>query len=87
MVSFLCGVRYDALGRELTDIEIAGHRPRHESLGGLETTQYALEEQAQLLCEHPAVYDAGFAPTGPTCATSSRSRSASAPRPTASRHA
>ena len=26
-------------------------------LGGLETTQYALEEQAQLLCETPGVFD------------------------------
>ena len=25
-------------------------------IGGLETTQYALEEQAQLLCEHPGLF-------------------------------
>ncbi len=27
-------------------------------LGGLETTQYALEEEAQLLCDEPALFDA-----------------------------
>jgi cytochrome P450 len=26
-------------------------------IGGLETTQYALEEQAQLMCEHPGLFD------------------------------
>ena len=26
-------------------------------IGGLETTQYALEEQAQLLCEHPGMFE------------------------------
>jgi cytochrome P450 len=26
-------------------------------IGGLETTQYALEEQAQLLCEQPEIFD------------------------------
>jgi cytochrome P450 len=56
MVSFLCGVRYEALGRTLTDIEIAGI-VHAMMLGGLETTQYALEEQAQLLCEHPGVFE------------------------------
>jgi cytochrome P450 len=55
MISFLCNVTYDALGRKLTDIEIAGI-VHAMILGGLETTQYALEEQAQLLCEQPAVY-------------------------------
>jgi cytochrome P450 len=56
MISFLCGVTYEALGRKLTDIEIAGI-VHAMILGGLETTQYALEEQAQLLCEHPEVFD------------------------------
>jgi cytochrome P450 len=55
MVSFLCGVHYEALDRKLTDIEIAGI-VHAMILGGLETTQYALEEQAQLLCEHPATF-------------------------------
>lgn len=55
MVSFLCGVTYEALGRTLTDIEIAGI-VHAMILGGLETTQYALEEQAQLLCEQPGTF-------------------------------
>ncbi len=56
MVSFLCQVRYEALGRTLTDIEIAGI-VHAMILGGLETTQYALEEQAQLVCEHPGLFE------------------------------
>lgn len=55
MISFLCEVHYDALDRRLTDIEIAGI-VHAMILGGLETTQYALEEQAQLLCEHPGTF-------------------------------
>ncbi len=55
MVSFLCDVRYEALGRKLTDIEIAGI-VHAMIIGGLETTQYALVEQAQLLCEDPAAF-------------------------------
>ena len=55
MISFLCDVTYSALDRKLTDIEIAGI-VHAMILGGLETTQYALEEQAQLLCEHPGVF-------------------------------
>ena len=55
MISFLCDVTYEALGRKLSDIEIAGI-VHAMILGGLETTQYALEEQAQLLCEHPEVF-------------------------------
>ncbi len=55
MVSFLCDVTYEALGRKLTNIEIAGI-VHAMILGGLETTQYALEEQAQLLCEHPGLF-------------------------------
>jgi cytochrome P450 len=56
MVSFLCNVHYEALGRMLTNIEIAGI-VHAMILGGLETTQYALEEQAQLLCEHPGTFE------------------------------
>jgi cytochrome P450 len=56
MISFLCDVTYEALGRKLTDIEIAGI-VHAMILGGLETTQYALEEQAQLLCEHPGTFE------------------------------
>ena len=56
MVSFLCDVHYEALDRKLTDLEIAGI-VHAMILGGLETTQYALEEQAQLLAEHNAMFE------------------------------
>ncbi len=56
MVSFLCDVHYEALDRKLTDLEIAGI-VHAMILGGLETTQYALEEQAQLLCESPGLFE------------------------------
>jgi len=56
MVSFLCDVHYEALDRKLTDIEIAGI-VHAMIIGGLETTQYALEEQAQLLCERPGTFE------------------------------
>ncbi len=56
MVSFLCDVHYDALDRKLTDLEIAGI-VHAMIIGGLETTQYALEEQAQLLCENPGMFE------------------------------
>ena len=56
MVSFLCDVHYDALDRKLTDLEIAGI-VHTMIIGGLETTQYTLKEQAQLLCEHPATFE------------------------------
>ncbi len=56
MVSFLCDVHYEALDRKLTDLEIAGI-VHAMILGGLETTQYALEEQAQLLCERPEMFE------------------------------
>ncbi len=56
MVSFLCSAHYEALDRPLTDLEIAGI-VHAMILGGLETTQYALEEQAQLLCEHPGTFE------------------------------
>jgi cytochrome P450 len=56
MVSFLCDVHYEALDRKLTDLEIAGI-VHAMIIGGLETTQYALEEQAQLLCENPGMFE------------------------------
>jgi cytochrome P450 len=56
MVSFLCGVHYEALDRKLTDLEIAGI-VHAMIIGGLETTQYAVEEQAQLLCERPGMFE------------------------------
>jgi len=56
MVSFLCDVHYEALDRKLTDLEIAGI-VHAMIIGALETTQYALEEQAQLLCEIPGLLD------------------------------
>ncbi len=55
MISFLTQVEYEALGRKLTDLEVNGV-VYAMIIGGLETTQYALEEQAQLLCEHPEVF-------------------------------
>jgi len=55
MISFLTQVTYQALGRKLTDIEIIGI-VYAMVIGGLETTQYALTEQAQLICEHPELY-------------------------------
>lgn len=56
MISFLIDVEYKALGRKLTDMEINGV-VYAMVIGGLETTQYALEEQAQLLCEQPDVFE------------------------------
>ncbi|MGA1682758.1 MAG: cytochrome P450 [Ilumatobacteraceae bacterium] len=56
MVSFLCDAHYEALDRKLTDLEIAGI-VHAMIIGALETTQYALEEQAQLLCEIPGLFD------------------------------
>jgi len=52
MITFLTQVTYQALGRKLTDVEINGV-VYAMVIGGLETTQYALEEQAQLLCDDP----------------------------------
>ncbi|MEM9748865.1 MAG: cytochrome P450 [Actinomycetota bacterium] len=56
MVSFLCDAHYEALDRTLTDLEIAGI-VHAMVIGGLETTQYALAEQAQLVCETPGLFD------------------------------
>jgi cytochrome P450 len=55
MISFLTEVTYKALDRKLTDVEICGI-VYAMVLGGLETTQYALEEQAQLVCETEGLY-------------------------------
>ncbi len=55
MISFLTEVTYQALGRKLTDVEINGI-VYAMVIGGLETTQYAIEEQAQLLCERQGVF-------------------------------
>jgi cytochrome P450 len=55
MITFLTEVTYEALGRKLTDPEINGV-VYAMVIGGLETTQYALEEQAQLLCEHEGLF-------------------------------
>ncbi len=56
MISDLTQVTYPALDRKLTDIEIVGIVYAMH-LGGLETTQYALTEQAQLLAEQPRVFE------------------------------
>ncbi len=55
MISFLTQVRYKALDRKLTDDEINGI-VYAMLIGGLETTQYALAEQAQLICERPGLF-------------------------------
>ncbi len=55
MISFLTQVHYQALDRKLRDAEIVGIAYAM-MLGGLETTQYALEEQAQLFCDDPALF-------------------------------
>jgi cytochrome P450 len=55
MISWLCQADYQALGRKLTDMEVNGV-VYAMVIGGLETTQYALEEEAQLLCEHPKFF-------------------------------
>jgi len=57
MISWLCEVEYQALGRRLTDMEVNGV-VYAMVIGGLETTQYALEEQAQVLCEYPELFRA-----------------------------
>jgi cytochrome P450 len=55
MTTFLTQVEYKALGRKLTDPEVIGvifgmH------IGGLETTQYALTAEAQILAERPELF-------------------------------
>lgn len=56
MISFLTQVDYQPLDRKLTDDEINGV-VYAMVIGGLETTQYALAEQAQLICETPGMFD------------------------------
>ena len=56
MISDLTRIHYQALDRKLTDAEVYGI-VYFMVLGGLETTQYALEEEAQLLCDQPALFD------------------------------
>jgi cytochrome P450 len=48
-------VTYSALNRKLTDMEINGI-VYAMMIGGLETTQYAMAEEAQLFCEDPELY-------------------------------
>lgn len=55
MISFLTQVHYQALDRTLSDEEIDGI-VYAMVIGGLETTQYALAEQAQLVCETPGLF-------------------------------
>ena len=56
MITFLTEVTYSALGRKLTDLEVNGI-VYAMIIGGLETTQYAIEEQAQLICEHEGLFE------------------------------
>lgn len=56
MISFLTTVEYSPLQRKLTDLEINGI-VYAMVIGGLETTQYALAEQMQLLIEREGVWD------------------------------
>lgn len=55
MISFLTTVEYSPLNRKLTDLEINGI-VYAMVIGGLETTQYALAEQVQLLIEDQPVW-------------------------------
>ncbi|MEP0189255.1 MAG: cytochrome P450 [Erythrobacter sp.] len=55
MVSFLTQVHYSPIDRKLTDEEVNGV-VYAMLIGGLETTQYAIAEQAQLLCENPSIF-------------------------------
>lgn len=59
MVSFLTGVVYEPLDRKLSDEEINGI-VYAMVIGGLETTQYALAEQAQLICESANHFEGGL---------------------------
>jgi cytochrome P450 len=56
MISFLTQVRYSPLDRMLSDDEINGI-VYAMVIGGLETTQYAICEQAQLICETPGLFE------------------------------
>ena len=56
MLSFLIDVNYEPYDRKLTDTEIIGVAYAM-IIGGLETTQYAISEQAQILCKNPDLFD------------------------------
>ena len=56
MVSFLTQVHYSPVDRKLTDDEVNGI-VYAMLIGGLETTQYAIAEQAQLLCENVGLFE------------------------------
>lgn len=55
MISWLTQTTYSPLNRTLTDEEVCGI-VYAMMIGGLETTQYAMAEQAQLFCEDPDLY-------------------------------
>jgi cytochrome P450 len=55
MISWLTQVVYSPFNRKLTDTEINGI-VYAMMIGGLETTQYAMAEEAQLFCEDPELY-------------------------------
>ena len=56
MITFLTEVEYTPLGRRLSNLEINGI-VYAMVIGGLETTQYALAEQVQLLIENPEIWE------------------------------
>ena len=55
MLSFLTEVTYEPYNRKLSDTEIIGVAFAM-IIGGLETTQYAISEQAQILCKNPELF-------------------------------
>ena len=55
MISFLTEVTYEPFDRKLTDHEIVGVAYAM-IIGGIETTQYALAHQAQILVDDPELY-------------------------------
>ncbi len=55
MISFLTEVEYSPLKRKLHDLEINGI-VYAMIIGELETTQYAISEQVQLLIDHTKVW-------------------------------
>lgn len=57
MITYLTQVEYSPLRRKLNDLEINGI-VYAMVIGGLETTQYALAEQVQLLIENPGIWKA-----------------------------
>ena len=56
MISFLTQVEYSPLQRKLNDLEV-NSVVYNMVIGGLETTQYALSEQIQLLIDRDGVWD------------------------------